>query len=125
VACALSVVTLGACAAPVGVSRVKPRVVHEQLTGTVLTRGQPSEISRNVLRARGLLARFVDRPEEALAALHQLVIEGRTGSRDLYALSELSFLRAEQTKRREQYLAAVVYAWAFLFPDAPDETPER
>ncbi|MGH7310160.1 MAG: esterase/lipase family protein, partial [Candidatus Rokuibacteriota bacterium] len=41
----------------------------------------------------------------------------------LFALAELSFLHADRTKQPEHYLAAAVYAYAFLFgsPRAADE----
>jgi pimeloyl-ACP methyl ester carboxylesterase len=126
--CALAAVlavALGACSAPVGVKRVSPRTVHEELTGDVLTRGTPSEITRNVLRRHDLLERFDDDPDGALSRLHGLALGEAGGRRELFALAELSFLRAEETRRTDRYLAAAVYAWAFLFPHEKSEVPTR
>ena len=116
---------VGCWTAPVGVSQVSPRVVHEQLTGNVLTDGRLSEMSRNMLRRWNLLELSDEDPEAALAALHGKMLEGVGGRRELYALAELSFRRAEKTRRRDQYLAAVVYAWTFLFPHQADDMPTR
>ena len=41
----------------------------------------------------------------------------------VFALAELSFLNGEKTKSREQTLAAVVYAYAFLFPGIAGTPP--
>src|SRR5207244_3058145 len=41
----------------------------------------------------------------------------------LFALSELSFRHAEDTGNHAYYLAAAVYAFAFLFPDDPAQRP--
>src|SRR5262249_52028629 len=51
---------------------------------------------------------------------------GETGGRrELFALAELSFQRGERTGQRERYLAAAVYAWAFLFPHDREDLPTR
>jgi pimeloyl-ACP methyl ester carboxylesterase len=113
------------CRAPVGVHQVSARVVHEQLTSNVLTDGRPSEMTRNTLRRWNLADRIDDDPEAALAELHQTLVAGVGARRELYALAELSFRRAEQTGRRDQFLASVVYAWTFLFPRLPEDMPTR
>ena len=107
---------LAACAAPVTVERVDPRSVHRELTANVLTVGEESGASRNVLYRWDLTERFESDPEGALAQLHLAVAGGRAGRDELFTLAELSFLYAEQTGKREYYLAAAVYAYALLFP---------
>ncbi|NOT54456.1 MAG: alpha/beta fold hydrolase [Deltaproteobacteria bacterium] len=42
----------------------------------------------------------------------------------LFALSELSFYYAKESGKREYYLAAAVYAFAFLFPDGAGVPPD-
>jgi len=112
---------LATCAVPVTVERVDPRTVHRELTANVLTVGEESGASRNVLYRWDLTERFESDPEGALAQLHAAVAGGRAGRDELFALAELSFLHAEQTEKREYYLAAAVYAYALLFPnDAAD-----
>jgi pimeloyl-ACP methyl ester carboxylesterase len=112
---------LATCAVPVTVERVDPRTVHRELTANVLTVGEQSNASRIVLYRWDLTELFESDPEEALAQLHAAVAGGRAGRDELFALAELSFLHAEQTGKREYYLAAAVYAYALLFPnDAAD-----
>jgi hypothetical protein len=88
---------LSACAAPVTVARVDPRVVHRELTANVLTIGEESDASRIVLDRWYLTERFESDPEGALAQLHTAVTAGGAGRDELFALAELSFLHAEQT----------------------------
>jgi pimeloyl-ACP methyl ester carboxylesterase len=108
---------LAACAAPVTVERVDPRTVHRELTANVLTVGEESGASRNVLYRWDLTERFESDPEGALAQLHAAVAGGRAGRDELFTLAELSFLHAERTGKQEYYLAAAVYAYALLFPN--------
>src|SRR5262252_6763609 len=94
----------GACAPPVGAVRVDPRTVQRELTGNVLTSGELSRSSRNVLFLHGLLHKYEDNPEAALGQLHDDILAGHSDS-DLMA-------------------AAAVYAWIFLFPDEDGKPPE-
>ena len=112
-----------ACATPVGVTKIDPRVVHQNLTSNVLSAGTLSSPSEIVLNRHDLSVRFAKDPEAALAALHQIVVSGRGGPDEIFALSELSFVHAEKTGERSYYLAASVYAWAFLFPEGTGGPP--
>src|SRR4029434_9883997 len=112
---------LAACAAPVTVERVDPRTVHRELTANVLTVGEESGASRIVLDRWDLSERFESDPEGALKQLHTALVGGNAGRDELFALAELSFLHAEQTGKREYYLAAAVYAYALLFPHGAAE----
>jgi pimeloyl-ACP methyl ester carboxylesterase len=74
-----------------------------------------------VLTRLALLERFADRPAEALAELQAgLAPEGDEDR--LFALAELSFSHADQGGPRSYYLAAAVYAYAYIFPEG-DGTP--
>jgi len=109
---------VSACATPIGVTRVETQAVYRSLTASVLSTGRPSAATEQVLVRNGLAQRFQDDPEATLAALRG---SGVGLSRDhLFALAELSFVHAEDTRKPEYYLAAAVYAYAFLFP--PDGT---
>jgi pimeloyl-ACP methyl ester carboxylesterase len=112
---------LAACGTPVTVERVDPRTVHRELTANVLTVGEESGASRIVLHRWNLTERFESDPEGTLVELHALVIRERAGRDELFALAELAFLHAEQTGKREYYLAAAVYAYALLFPHGAAE----
>ena len=114
----------GACAPPVGAVRVDPRTVQRELTGNVLTSGELSRSSRNVLFLHGLLHKYEDNPEAALGQLHDDILAGHSDSDLMAAASELSFLYAEQSGNRAYYFAAAVYAWIFLFPDEDGKPPE-
>src|SRR5262245_43018438 len=124
-ALALVLGCLAACGTPVGVTRVSPRAAYEDIAGDVLTRGAPSDLTRNVLRRRSLLETYERDPDQALAELHAVAVGETGGRRELFALAELSFQRGEQTRQRDRYLAAAVYAWVFLFPHDTTELPTR
>ena len=104
-----------ACATPVGVSHLDARSVQRELTESALTGDRPSAPTRELLTQLGLRERYEKDPDHTIAELHDGL--GPTGDlARIYALAELSFLRAERTGSREQALAAAVYAYTFLFP---------
>jgi pimeloyl-ACP methyl ester carboxylesterase len=112
---ALTLVAVG-CATPVGVQRVDAQTVHRTLTTNVISSGEPSPFSSQVLHRLGLFEGFQKEPEKTLARLHAQIPE--QGGQDLViALAELSFLHAEKSGKRSYDLAAAVYAYAFLFPE--------
>jgi pimeloyl-ACP methyl ester carboxylesterase len=123
--CTALLVALLGCGVPVTVSREDPRTVHRELTRNVLTTNQSSDASRNVLYQWGLYDAFNDQPAATLVALHRIVASGEGTANDVFALAELSFLHAEASGERAYYLAAAVYAWAFLFPNGADTPPLR
>ncbi|UCE87046.1 MAG: hypothetical protein JSU66_04745, partial [Deltaproteobacteria bacterium] len=122
-----TVLLVCACATPVGVKRLDARAVHRSLTTNVLSHGRPSASTDQALHRLDLFDRFRHEPEVALAELHAALSE--TGAEDtLFALAELSFLHAERSRNASYFLAAAVYAYAFLFPQAgapPDSFDPR
>ena len=118
------VLVLAACASsPVGVSRVDPSAVHQRLTRSALSTRQLSPETHNILLEENLDGLFDHDPEKALERLHDLVVSGSGGPPQLFAVAEASFLHAERTGKRPYYLAAALYAWAYLFPEDPAESP--
>jgi pimeloyl-ACP methyl ester carboxylesterase len=109
----------------VGVSRVSPRAVTQELTRSALNSTTPSLFSQNVLHRWNLSERFRRDPEGVLERLHQLAVQERGGGQTLFALAELSFMHADGTGRKDYYLQAAVTAWVFLFPGAADEPPDE
>ena len=107
--------SLAACATPVGVSRIDAKRVHRELTASALSTNSPSAPSAQLLNRLDLVERFDEEPDAALATLHE-GLAPRGDEDRVFALAELSFLNGEKTGRREQSLAAAVYAYAFLFP---------
>jgi pimeloyl-ACP methyl ester carboxylesterase len=117
---------LAACAGPVGTMRVDPQTVHRNLGRSAVATGEPSLATRNVLFERGLFEAFDEDPEAALSGLHRAMVAAEGDQDLLFALAELSFLRAKAaTNREEHYLAAAVYAYAFLFPEDTGRAPGR
>jgi pimeloyl-ACP methyl ester carboxylesterase len=121
------------CGAAVRVHRADQRAVLRDLTRSVLTTGELSEHTENVLHSHGLKEAFRKNPDEVLTALHQAVADGREGPNAVFALAELSFFHAERGhksrpdrwQRLGHYLASAVYAYAFLFPELRSEVPNR
>jgi hypothetical protein len=107
----------GACATPVGVSTASPRAIHRYLTQSALSADQPSTFSLIELRRYDLMVTFEEDPDAALRRLHELALDAGLPSEGLFALAELSFLRAEDTRDAGRFAAAALYAYAFLFPE--------
>ena len=114
---------LAACAAPVSAVREDPRLVMQDRARSAVTTGEPSRPTRNVLFEHGLFEAFRDRPESAIATLHRAMVASRGDQDLLFALAELSFLHAQAAAKRDYYLASVVYAYAFLFPEDTGAAP--
>jgi pimeloyl-ACP methyl ester carboxylesterase len=142
---------LAACATPVGVRKVDLGSVREVLSADAISAGEPSITSRQVMLRLGLGESFRRDPEGALESLHNLTMREMASDR-LFALSEYSYLhamtmdrackraRVQQRRRytyrgrnappspeceraRSYYVAASVYAFAFLFPDDTGKRP--
>ena len=106
---------LSACATPIGVNHVDRRVAYQSLTANVLSTEKISSFSARELINFNLYQEFEDNPQKALADLHSGL--AAKGDEDrLFALAELSFLHAQNSGDRSYYLAAAVYAYAFVIP---------
>ena len=121
---ALLLLLLAACTTPVQIELADPRVVQRELTTNVISTGDISKPTQIVLRRQDLTERFENDPEGAIANLHRTVTAGAADPDALFALSELSFRHAEDTGNHAYYLAAAVYAFAFLFPDDSAQRPD-
>jgi len=110
-----------ACASPVGVTTARPQEVHRYLTRSALSAGEPSAFSEIELRRYDLLDAFDQDPDAALARLHGLALAQGLPADALFALAELSFLRADESHDPGRFGAAAIYAYAFLFPEEERE----
>lgn len=119
----VALLLLAACSTPVTVTRVEPQVAHRALTGNVLSTGELSGFTENVLRLHALEADGEDRAVVALKALHDSAALSDFPPDELFALAELSFQVAEQKRSPTHHRAAALYAYGYLFPDAPDLEP--
>jgi triacylglycerol esterase/lipase EstA (alpha/beta hydrolase family) len=122
VACAL--VLASACAPPISV-RHDPAGARRLVASNVLTTGELSRRTRNLLFDRDLRQRYDDDPVGALATLHQDFVAGRLAPADAAYLAELNFYHADHGGGAPYFLASALYAWTFLFPDDPRATPDR
>src|SRR6266542_3537403 len=106
---------LAGCATPIGVSYVDRRVAYQSLTTNVLSAERISSFSARELINFNVYQEFEDNPQKALSNLHSGL--AAKGDEDrLFALAELSFFHAENSGDRSYYLAAAVYAYAFVLP---------
>jgi pimeloyl-ACP methyl ester carboxylesterase len=119
----LALLFAAGCATPVGVERADPQSVHRELTGNVLSTGELSDFSQNVLRLGGIAQVAEDDPAAALATLHEAVTTGIAGPNAMFAYAELAFKHASEGGGRPYYLASAVYAFAYLFPEDGGEAP--
>jgi pimeloyl-ACP methyl ester carboxylesterase len=108
-----------ACVSPTGIRVVDARQVHRTLTSNVLSTGTPSVPSWQVLQNLGLRDLFESRPEVAIAALAASPLDDDR----IFALAELSFWLGERRHERKRFLAAAIYAYAFLFPGDAGTAP--
>jgi hypothetical protein len=111
------------CATPIGVRYVEPRIAYQSLTANILSAERPSSFSARELMNLNLYQLFEVEPEKALAQMHSGLAPKGDEDR-LFALTELSFAHAGQTGDKSYYLAAAVYAYAFLLP-GQHGTPPR
>lgn len=129
---ALSVLLLGGCRSPIGVTPASTRQAYAQVQANALSKGHPSSDTAGILHRYGLDRLAASHPDEAVRQLHQKVLD--TGDRDLlFALAELSYLAGDhlrhnvkpwdQRDARDFYLGSAVYAWLFLFGDGEDPKP--
>ena len=118
------VLCISGCATPVGVTRLDTQAADRQLNANILSSGKPSEYSTQILERTALSERFKHEPRTVLAELNSGL--GQPDERDrLFALSELSFAYAEDSGNQTYYLASAAYAYAFLFPTNPQDSPDR
>src|SRR5437762_1438766 len=120
----------GASAARTIARGVPPPRQQKPANSTITTshasprRGCRGAATRNVLYRRGLYAPYEHEPAVVIAALHRAVAQGTAGHDEISALAELSFQHAQRTRDRSYFLAAAIYAYAFLFPGPNHAAPD-
>jgi hypothetical protein len=110
------------CATPVGVKHVDQETAYRNLDANILSSGEPSAYSRQLLERHALMRRYRDHPEEVISELYSGL--GKPDEHDrLFTLSELSFAFAESGQDQSYYLASAIFAYAFLFPENSKDAP--
>ena len=122
---ALLLLALGGCTSFVTVERVPPEVVGQELAASALSGPRLSTATRNVLLEHGLLLPFEERPASVISQLHRAMTAEGAHPDILFALAETSLLQARVDGDRMRYLAAAIYAYAFLFSEDYGEGPSR
>ena len=89
----------------------------------MLSTGELSDFTENLLRAGGVADLAQSDPEAALAALRDALNTGVAGPAAMFAYAELAFKRASEGGGRPWYLASAVYAFAYLFPEGEGAAP--
>jgi len=120
---ALALPALG-CSTPVGVRRVSPQQVHRSLTANVLSTNRPSADSVRFLHELHLFDLYNDDPDVALQSMRTAMLAEVDRTPLLFALAELEFHRGLRTRRRDarsHFLAAAIYAWAYMSSVSPDD----
>jgi pimeloyl-ACP methyl ester carboxylesterase len=103
------------CATPIGVNHVDRTVAYHSFTANAISAERASSFSARELINFNLYQEFEDNPQKALADLHSGLAPKGDEDR-IFALAELSFLHAQNSGDRSYYLAAAVYAYAFVLP---------
>src|SRR5271169_4235169 len=121
--CTIGLLLTAGCETPVGVDRLDAGTAQRELTASALTADELSPSARNVLRRWVLSERHDSDPEGAIAALHTIAVGGRGDADEVVTLAEMAFLYGEKSQKRPYFLAAAIYAFAFLFPEKGFDPP--
>ena len=111
------------CATPIGVNHVDRTVAYHSFTANAISAERASSFSARELINLNLYQEFEDNPQKALADLHAGLAPKGDEDR-IFALAELSFLHAQNSGDRSYYLAAAVYAYAFILPGQRGTRPQ-
>ncbi|GBQ49259.1 esterase/lipase family protein [Komagataeibacter sucrofermentans] len=112
----LAAALLAGCAGPVSVRQVSLVHSYRAATRTALAGREASNTTLIVLRRHGLLPLWRNRPDRAIATLRTQAA-GRDDEADvLFALAELSYRQGLRHHHAQDFLAASLYAYAYLQP---------
>lgn len=109
---------LAACS-PVSVQELTLTGSYRERVSSALSGNTLSPATQIVLETMALKTLWAKDPDRALSTLREQTISvpaDPSFADRLFALSELHYLRGKRTRNRVDYMAAAVYAWAFLAP---------
>lgn len=119
---------LSGCAAPVSVTPLSLRQAYQHHSRSALSGGTLSNTTHTVLQRQNLLRTWRNHPAEAIATLRSLTqahFYAQGLADQLFALAELSYMQAHRQADRAGFMAAALYAYAYLNPNGPaSERPD-
>ncbi|KAB8122484.1 hypothetical protein D3W54_14990 [Komagataeibacter medellinensis] len=121
-ACLLALSGLAGCAGPVSVRQVSLVHSYRESIRSTLLGGAPSDNTLIVLRRHALLATWRAHPDRAIAALRAQAAGHEDVGDVLFALAELSYRQGLRHHHAPDFLAAALYAYAYLQPGQAGET---
>ena len=107
---------LCSCSAPLSVQQLNLDESYRQVDRSALSGDVLSNSTQIALRRYGLFRTWQSNPDAAIAALRQQVAGQPNLWPDLFALAELSYLQGKRQSSQPDFLAAALYAYAFLDP---------
>jgi pimeloyl-ACP methyl ester carboxylesterase len=122
---AATVLATTACGGPPFAVKRNVLGARREATNTVITSGELSRRTHNMLYEHDLAERYKDDPAGALAILHAAFVAGDMRGDNVACLAEIAFDYATHGGGSPYYLASALYAWAYLFPDDPHDVPDR
>ena len=114
---------LCSCSAPLSVQQLNLDESYRQVDRSALSGDVLSNSTQIVLRRYGLFRTWQSNPDAAIAALRQQVAGQPDLWPDLFALAELSYLQGKRQSSQPDFLAAALYAYAFLDPGGGQGQP--
>lgn len=114
---------LAGCASPVSVREVSLQHAYTDRARSALSGRQLSNTTHTILQRQNLLKLWESHPTrtiDTLRAMTQRHFYAHKLEDQLFALAELSYQRARKTQDRAQFMAAALYAYAYLNPTAPE-----
>jgi pimeloyl-ACP methyl ester carboxylesterase len=116
-------VSLAGCVSPYGVNELSPEASYQQTNRSALSSDTPSDETLNVLRRHGLLDLWRQNPTAAIASLRGDVVADPSLWNEYFALAELSYMQGKRSHSQADYLAAALYAYAYISPGGTGALP--
>ncbi|WP_245528427.1 lipase family alpha/beta hydrolase [Gluconobacter morbifer] len=120
----LAMLVLSGCAAPVSVHQLSLTDAYNARSHSALGGDVLSDTTRITLRHENLLSVWRYQPAQAVVTL-RLLTQRHVNAPDfpahLFALAELSYQSGRRHADRAAFMAAALYAYAYLNPDAPPQ----
>ncbi|WP_158319954.1 lipase family alpha/beta hydrolase [Acetobacter orleanensis] len=113
---------LSGCASPISVTPLSLGEAYQEHSRSALSGRTLSNTTHTVLQRLNLLTPWENHPTDAIAALRRLT-QARFYAQglgdQLFALAELSYMHARRHADRAEFMAAALYAYAYLNPNGP------